>query len=33
MYLLQYGKYLEVDIIGFKATNQKQENIFHFFFT
>ena len=28
VYFQQYGKYLEVDIIGSKATNKKQEKIF-----
>ena len=31
MYLHQYVEYLEVDLIGSKATNQKQEKIFIYF--
>ena len=31
MYLHQYIDYLEVDLIGSKATKQKQENFFSLF--
>ena len=31
MYLQQYNKHLEVDLIGSKATNRKQEKIFFYF--
>lgn len=32
LYLLQYGKYLKVDLKGFKVNNQKtRENMFNFF--
>ena len=31
MCLHQYSKYLEIDLIGSKTTNQKQAILFHFF--